>query len=274
MDKERIKLLCRQYGIAPQKSRGQNFLVNESIVDKIIKAAKVSDRDTVLEVGPGLGVLTESLVAKAKRVVAVELDRKVLELLQANFVNNQDFELVAGDILKINLNSLKLANFGYKLISNLPYNITSHFLRVVLENSQNKPKEMILMLQKEVAERIVAKAGEMSVLSVMVQFYSDPELLFTVPKNDFWPEPEVDSAVILFKIKQKLPNIDQKKFFQLVKIGFSSKRKQLQNNLAAGLKLKNEEVKNILSGAGFDPLVRAEDLSLDDWLKLFSCFTL
>ncbi|MDP2709326.1 MAG: 16S rRNA (adenine(1518)-N(6)/adenine(1519)-N(6))-dimethyltransferase RsmA [bacterium] len=265
------KELCRLYNIKPVRSKGQNFLIEEKIYDEIAAAAELKPDDTVLEVGPGLGFLTARLAARVKKVIAVELDDKLAEVLkfglEAKGVKN--VQVVNDDILELRAASYELRD--YKIVANLPYNITSIFLRKILE-AENKPNLMVLMLQKEVVERICAKAGEMSMLAVSVQFYAEPELIEIVPKNYFWPEPEVLSAIIKLKIKSRVPDIDEKNFFRLVKFGFSAKRKMLKNNLAAGWRLDQAEVEKIIIQAGFNPKIRAQELSLDDWLKLFSEF--
>ncbi len=270
MNATEIKSICSQYGLTPSKSKGQNFLIEENVVAKIIAGAKLQSDDIVLEVGPGLGVLTEQLLRNAKKVIAIELDKKAIAYLQVRFaseIKNGRLGLVEKDILKLNLNELGLKSFGYKIVANLPYNITSFFLRRFLENDP-KPAEMVLMLQKEVAERILSKIGQMNILAFSAQFFSEPSILFKVPRGYFWPEPKVDSAVICLKLKKKLPNIDQKELFKLVKIGFSAKRKQLHNNLANGLKIKNEQIKQIFHDFGWKDDIRAQDLGVEDWINL------
>jgi 16S rRNA (adenine1518-N6/adenine1519-N6)-dimethyltransferase len=264
----KIKELCESYGIAPAKSRGQNFLIDDSALQKIAEAGELTEKDTVLEVGPGLGVLTDELLKRAGRVVAVELDRNILAYLKVKYVEQKNLELVEGDVLSLNLADYGLKSGEYKVVANLPYNITSYFLRLFLGNIQNKPKEMVLMIQKEVAERIVAHAGEMSVLAVMAQFYAETEIVAEVPKDSFWPSPKVDSTVIKLKLKENLPKIDIKNFFRIVKVGYSAKRKQLHNNLANGLKLPSPEIKEILVAMGYDEKIRAQDLEVEDWVKL------
>jgi len=274
---EETKKICKLYDINPARSKGQNFLINENVYDKIIENADISKEDIVLEVGPGLGFLTEKLAQRAKKVLAVELDDKLAGLLKtrllANKINN--VELINQDIIEL----LRLPEFGeleefckgkYKIVANLPYNISSIFLRTVFE-LKNKPSSLTLMLQKEVAERIVAKPGAMSLLSVSVQLYADGEIIIDVPGGDFWPAPEVDSAVIKIDVNKE-EKIDIKKFFQIVKFGFSSKRKMLKNNLAAGLRVSQGEVGERLLTAGFDMKIRAQELSVDDWKKVLKLF--
>jgi len=228
-----------------------------------------------LEIGPGLGVLTTDLLAKAKEVYAVELDRQAIKYLQLNFrsdLKTKRLKLIEGDALKINYSELGLTDFNFKIIANLPYSITSHFFKNFLEFGP-KPKEIIVMIQKEVAQRLVSKPGEMNLLALSVQLFSQAEILFTVQSTCFWPEPAVESAVVKLVLKKKLPDVDIKALFRLAKIGFSSKRKQLHNNLANALKLKNEEVKAIFIDFGWREDIRAQDLSLDDWIKLVGKLT-
>ena len=266
-----IQQLCQDLGIHPAKSRGQNFLIDQNITDKIIKAADIRKDDIILEVGPGFGVLTRELLKVAGRVIAVELDKKLFEYLNGEFkgeIASGQLQLVNGDILKVNLNEFGLKNNGYKVVANLPYSITSSFLRNFTEK-EPKPKEIIVMIQAEVAQRIIAKPGEMSILAVAMQYYTIPEILFKISKNSFWPEPEVDSAMIKLKIRQDVDSkIPAKSLFQIVKIGFSAKRKQLHNNLAAGLHLKNEEIKKIFRDWGWREDIRAQDLGVEEWVLL------
>jgi 16S rRNA (adenine1518-N6/adenine1519-N6)-dimethyltransferase len=310
----KTKDLCRQYGITPARSKGQNFLIKEEVYDKIIAAADLKKEDTVLEVGPGLGFLTERLARVAGRVIAVELDDKLAGVLCTRllakgihpvksgdagilpeaklFDRVKNVEVINSDILKSPLPPFTKG--GFKIVANLPYNITSIFLRKFLSfnnaqdgGAENKPGIMVLMLQKEVAERICAGPGKMSLLAVSVQFYAQPEIIQIVPKENFWPQPEVDSAIIklvpftkggLREIK-KSPSplfakegssVDKERdFFRLVKFGFSARRKMLKNNLAAGYHLEQKKVENWLNLANLNLKARAQDLSVVDWAKLF-----
>lgn len=264
--------LCRLFEIKPARSKGQNFLINEKIYDDLIKAADLQPTDTVLEIGPGLGFLTAKLAKQVKKVIAVELDDKLASYLQTGIdaQNRDNVDIINGDILKVNLESLLVG--PYKIVANIPYNISSLFLRLFL-SAVNKPELLVLMLQKEVAERIVATPPDMSILAVSVQYYSDAEIVRLVKAGNFWPEPKVDSAIIKIKIRPNEIKQDDKKFFQIVRIGFSAKRKMLKNNLAAGLKLNQKDIENLLIKEGFNPKVRAEDLSLGDWQKLFAAIS-
>lgn len=268
---EKTKELCRLYNIKPARSRGQNFLIREEIYDEIVAVADLKPDDAVLEVGPGLGFLTVKLAKKAGRVIAVELDDRLAEVLRTGLLAQgiKNVEVINEDILKIPNDKFPIS----KVASNLPYNITSIFLRKYLE-ADIKPELMVLMLQKEVAERIAAKPSKMSLLAVSAQFYARPEVIKLVSKEFFWPKPEVDSAIIKITPNDKPALIKEKEkdFFRLVKFGFSAKRKMLKNNLAAGFKISQEQAENKITNAGFNPKVRAQELSVDDWLKLFSVF--
>ena len=266
MNLTEIKQICADNGIAPTKSRGQNFLFDENVIAKIIKSANLSKKDSVLEIGPGFGVLTTDLLSSAGQVIAVELDKKIVAFLSRKYKKAENFQLIEGDILRLHINELDLPE-KYKIVANLPYNITSNFIRRFLE-AENKPDEMVIMVQKEVAQRMVEKPGKMSMLAVAVQFYADPEILFEVSRRSFWPAPKVDSAIIRIKLDKQDSDIDAKEFFKVVKMGFSAKRKQLQNNLSGGLQLSKEEVKDILDRLGLDEKIRAQDLSVEDWKRL------
>lgn len=245
---------------------GQNFLTDENIARKIIYSANIS-RANVLEIGPGKGILTKHLAEYAGKVVAVEIDHDLTLNLQTKYPN---VEMIEGDILRINLPKIigeKKFN-DYKVVANLPYYITSKIIRLFLE-TKHPPREMILMVQKEVGERIVALDGKESLLSISVKFYADPEILFRVGRENFSPSPEVDSVVIRIKRKNIIPNANPKDFFRLVRTGFASKRKTLANNLSAGLHLPKYKIAEAIEKSGTDPGIRAEKLQLENWLFLF-----
>lgn len=252
--KKTIKELLRKYNIKPSKRLGQNFLIDKSVLRKIIETANLSPRDTVLEIGPGLGILTIELAKRAKKVMAVEKDKKMCRILKEILRDYRNVKIINQDAL-----SYELQVTSYKLIANLPYYITSPVIRKFLE-AENPPKEMVLMVQKEVAQRIVAKPLRMNLLAVAVQFYAKAEIVSYVRKKSFYPQPRVDSAIIKI-VPQPIPKINTKKFFQLVKTGFSSKRKMLKNNLKI-----NE---SILKKIRINPKARAENLSIPDWLSLY-----
>lgn len=269
------KDVCNKNNIVPSRSKGQNFLVNEDIYNEIVDSANLNKDDIVLEIGPGLGILTEKLAKKVKKVVAVELDDKLFKYLSAKIKteNIGNVELINADVIKIKVADYGLKTNDYKIVANLPYNITSIFLRNFL--TINPPQSMVLMLQKEVAERIAAALPEMSILAISVQYYANPKILTLVAKDNFWPQPEIDSAIIKIDLKseQDRGSVDKEKdFFRLVKIGFSSRRKMLKNNLMSGYKFSQEIANNKIKSAGLPEKVRAQELSLQDWQKLFVQF--
>jgi 16S rRNA (adenine1518-N6/adenine1519-N6)-dimethyltransferase len=273
----KTKELCRLYNIKPARSKGQNFLIREEIYDQIIAAADLQSNEIVLEVGPGLGFLTAKLAKEAGRVVALELDDKLAEVLRTGLLAQEakNVEVINQNVLDIKIQPPLFPvnqETGYKIVANLPYNITSVFLRKFLSEAENKPKLTVLMLQKEVAQRICAQAGAMSLLAISVQLYAKPEIIKIVPKEDFWPQPEVDSAIVKITPHASYlfnKEVGEKDFFRLVKFGFVAKRKMLKNNLAAGFKINQNEAENKITKAGFDGKIRAQELSVDDWLKLF-----
>ncbi len=245
---------------------GQNFLIDENVLNKIVETADIKSDDIILEVGPGLGILTTELAERAKRIIAVEKDKELCEILK-NILTAQNIinvEIVHGDILQLQ-QIQKLQR--YKIVANIPYYLTSPLIRKFLE-ANNKPDEIILMIQKEVAQRICAKPPKMSLLSVAVQFYAKPEIIALVSKNCFYPAPKVDSAIIKI-IPHQIPKINTEKFFKLVKIGFSAKRKMLINNLSRNLEIVSCELEIIFDKIGFDRKLRAENLTIDDWFKIY-----
>lgn len=250
---------------------GQNFLNDPVVLEKIIQASSLKETDFVVEVGPGKGVLTEQLAKHVEKVVAIELDDALVPVLTQKFADTKNVEIIHKDILKINLPKLlsdyKLQTTNYKLVANIPYYITSPIIRLFLEQEQ-QPQEIILMIQKEVAERIIEKPGKMSILSVSVQYYAQAEIMFSVSKNSFSPAPKVDSAVIKITPNKKFEKEIDKKFFRLVKAGFSAKRKTLLNNLTSSLQLEKNLVEEKIKKAGLQPAVRAQELSIEDWKRL------
>lgn len=263
--------ICQMLEIKPARSKGQNFLINENIYNDIVKSANLKSTDLVLEIGPGLGFLTMKLAKLVKKVVAVELDDQLADYLQTGIksADISNVEIVNSDILKFNL--VKLNGQKYKVVANLPYNITSIFLRQFL-GGENKPEELILMLQKEVAERIVAAPPKMNLLAISVQYYGEPKIIREVKAGNFWPEPQVASAVIKIEVFNCYSRsiTDDKNFFRLLKFSFSAKRKMLKNNLAAGLKISPKIIETALRENNFNPKARAEELNVSDFKKLFA----
>lgn len=265
--------LVRRYGIDPKKSLGQNFLVDASYLDRIVAAADLAPTDVVLEIGPGLGTLTRRLAAQAGHVVAVELDNRLITLLRADFAAQPHVQIVHSDILETDPPALLAAHLspdalaaGYKVVANLPYYITSLVLRHMLEASP-PPQLAVVMVQKEVAERICAKPGDLSLLAVSVQYYALPRIVQRVPAGAFYPTPKVDSAVLRLDVRPEaaVTSVSAEEFFKVVRAGFGQKRKQLANSLSAGLELPKDITQSALERAGIDPRRRAETLTLDEW---------
>lgn len=252
---------------------GQHFLNNPDIVDKIVESANIQKEDIVLEIGPGEGILTEKLAQKAQKIITIELDRKLENALLDKFKNQANLEIIFDDILKINLPQiLKERNItSYKLVANIPYYITSKIIRLFLE-TKTQPQEIILMIQKEVAQRITAPKGSMSKLSASVQYYAQTEILFDVHRDNFDPPPEVDSSVIKIYDIEKRDSEESKRYFKILRAGFCARRKTLTNNLANSLHLKKETVGEILVNAGLSEKTRAQELSIEDWERLAQLF--
>ncbi len=260
--------LLAQYGLEPNKSLGQNFLTDENVLSKIVAAAQLTPEDVVLEVGPGLGHLTRLLARQAGRVVAVELDGRLAPILHERLAGCDNVELVQGDILKLALVSL-VSSPDYKVVANLPYYITSAVLQHFLEG-EPPPARLVVTVQREVAQRIVARPGDMSLLAVSVQLYGQPRIVARIKAGAFYPRPEVDSAVV--RIDRHLaPPVDapdKAAFFAVVKAGFAQRRKQLRNSLPAGLDSPQAEVVAALEAVSIDPRRRPETLSLQEWAAL------
>ena len=254
-------------GIHPTKLRGQNFLIDDNVLNKIVVKSGITKKDNVLEVGPGFGALTEKLLDNSKKVLAVEYDRKLHEFLENKYGTVSNLKILHKDILKVDESEItKVLGKKYKIVANLPYSITSNFIRKFLE-AKNKPSEMVLMIQREVGERMRAKAPDMNVLALSVQLYSQPKILFGVAETCFFPVPTVKSSVIRLTItKPTLSKKDQQLFFQLVKLGFSSKRKKLISNLGKGFDKK--KLREIFVELSLDENVRAQELSLEVWVDM------
>ena len=262
--------LLRRYHLRPHKGLGQNFLEDPEALEKIVDAAEVSSTDVVLEIGPGLGSLTRYLAGSAQQVVAVELDEKLIPPLQAVLSDYQNVRLVHGDILKLAPGELIEAD-EYIVVANIPYYITSAVIRHLLE-SESKPRRIVLTVQEEVAERIRAQPGDLSLLALSVQVYGKPRIAAHIPAEAFFPTPKVDSAVLVVDIYRS-PRIDAAHldtFFKLIKAGFSQKRKTLRNSLSAGLHIPPVKAIELLARAGIDPQRRAETLSIEEWERLSS----
>lgn len=265
MEYHTTKSLLKKHQAKPQKHLGQSFLVDQRILAKILAASELTPRDTVLEIGPGAGILTQALAAKAKKVVAVEKDPRMVQILKET-LEARNVEIIQGDILSLAKDSLaKLRD--YKVVANIPYYITSPIIRLFLEQAKRKPRLLVLMVQKEVAQRICAKPPHMNLLAVSVQFYAKPEIVSYVSKGSFWPSPKVDSAILKITPHEH-PKVGPERFFQVVRAGFKQPRKQLAGNLSKGLRIPKKEIEQLLLAHNIAPTRRAETLSLQDWLNL------
>jgi 16S rRNA (adenine1518-N6/adenine1519-N6)-dimethyltransferase len=272
--------LLRKSGFKPKKRLGQHFLIDEAVLERILSAAELSPGDIVVEIGPGLGILTEGLARRGAKVIAVELDAKLVALLKKRLTAFPDVKIVHADILEVtpaqllkdNLPASELAR-GYKVIANLPYYITSPVLSHFLE-AQPRPSEMVVMVQKEVGEAITAALGKMRLLSVRTQFYSKPAIISYVPAASFYPPPKVDSVILRLDVYSQPPIevSDAASFFDIVMHGFSAPRKQLRNSLAHSLEMPPSQVALLLEKAGIEAKRRAETLSLEEWRELWKIF--
>ena len=263
-----IPTLLRRYDLHPSKGLGQNFLADSHALQKIISIAGLRKVDDVLEIGPGLGSLTRYLALSARSVTAVELDRKLFPALESVLTPYKNVHLVQGDILKLDPAEL-MESPGYIVVANIPYYITSAVIRHLLE-AKRHPIRVVLTVQKEVADRICANPGKMSLLALSVQVYGKPLIGSTIPAEAFFPPPKVDSAVLCIEIYSEpvIPTDSLDQFFTIIKAGFSQKRKILRNSLSGGLRITPVESERILCAAEIDPQRRAETLSLEEWGNL------
>ena len=249
----------------PKKSLGQHWLKDPEILADIAEAAELTSDDVVLEIGPGLGTLTSRLLARANSVTAVEFDADLARKLPGQFPGKK-LTVVNQDILQFDLNQLPK---NYKVVANVPYYITSKIVEKLM-TAENKPSIAVLLVQKEVAERIAAEAGNMSILSVSVQIFAEAELDIEVPRQFFTPPPKVDSQVVILRTRNNplITPEDQRDFFRIVKAGFSAKRKKLRSSLSGGLGIDKSAAEELLKNAGISPDARAEDLAIEDWKRL------
>ena len=287
MNVKEIKRICRKNNFVPLRRRGQNFLINPKVIERIIDIAEIDREDVVLEIGPGLGALTKPIADKCKKVIAIEIDKKLVQILKEQLGDYKNIEIIKDSILD-GISDLNLGVKKYKVISNLPFNITGRILRILLEQ-KDKPELIIVVVQKEVAQRIVAQPPHMSILSLAIQFYSQVDAVFNINKSNFWPQPRVDSMVLKikpneFRIKKEIED----NFFQLIKTGFSSKRKYLLNNLSKSVimtnhcklpkksvevglqQLQRQNFLGIFKEIGLNEKIRAQELSLEQWIEIAS----
>lgn len=263
-----LRQLLNKHGLRPNKSFGQHLLVDREALNTILAAAELQPEDSTLEVGSGTGVLTAELAQRTRRVVAVELDRNILPVLRDTTKRYRNVEIIPRDLLDVQPDEV-FGDAPYKLVANLPYYITAMTLRHFLE-AKNAPRLLVVMVQLEVAKRLTAAPGDMSLLGLSVQFYGQPRLVAKVPAAAFYPPPKVDSAVVRVDLypQPSLTGDERAWFFTLAHAGFAEKRKMLHNSLARNLHIPQQRVADWLSAAGIEPTRRAETLSLDDWLRL------
>ena len=266
--------LLRRFNIRPKKSLGQNFLHDQVWLERIVAAGDVGSDDLVLEIGSGAGSLTRCLAVAAREVVTIELDQRLLPVIEHVLQGFENVTVVSGDILDYELQKLlpRAAESGFKVVSNIPYYITGQLVRHLLQ-SNFRPRVMVLTVQREVAARMVADVGEMSMLAVSVQFYCSARVLAHVPAGAFYPSPDVDSSVVRLDVlpQSAWAHPDHRRFFAVVRSGFAHRRKQLQNAFAQGIELPREQIVEALQAAGIDPRRRAQTLSLHEWARITDC---
>ena len=272
-----VKALLRRYDIQPSKGLGQNFLIDETVADRIVEASDLAPDDVVLEVGPGTGLLTRRLADRVAQLVAVEIDRKLVKLLAETLGGRDNVRVVQGDILQIDfvaelmavLGLQEAASLSYKVVADLPYYITSAVLRRLL-SARVRAKQLTLMVQREVAERILSGPGSLSLLAISVQVYGHPELVCRVPASAFYPQPKVESALLRVRLHDspRVPEADLPRFFRVARAAFGQKRKQLHNSLTHNLHLPRERVLAALAEAGIDSRRRPQTLTIEEWSTL------
>ena len=262
------KAILRTYSIRPNKRLGQSFLIDSGALHKVVAAAELTGKETVLEIGAGLGALTLYLARKAHRVIAVEYDQRMLPVLENVVGGLSNVKLVIGDILKLDVETL-VGKSAYRVVANIPYNITSAVIRRLME-APNLADRVVLTVQREVAQRIVASPGSLSLLAISVQIFGEPKVVASIPASAFYPKPKVESAVLRIDVYQvpKVPRRLIPALFQLARAGFSQKRKQLRNSLASGLGVKPTTIEQWLEAASLPAGCRAQELSLDNWSRL------
>lgn len=262
-----LKKICAEYHLLPSKSYGQHYLISDAPIRRMIAAAELNAGDTVVEIGPGFGVLTLAVAPLVERVVAFEIEKKLEPYWAEKISEHPNIHIVWGNAIK-KFSTVSEQFSSYKVLANLPYQVTSDALRILLE-AVPTPQIIVVMVQKEVAERLCARPGEMSLLSVAVQYYGTPTVVAAVPPGAFWPRPAVDSAVVAVRPRQRpAGGPTPEAFFRIVRTGFSHKRKQLWRNLAQGLKLPEEQVKVVIKKVAGNDRVRAEELTVADWQVL------
>ena len=268
--REETEFILKKYGLRANKKLGQNFLINEEIINQIIEKADVNKNDTIIEIGPGLGSLTAKLLENANKVIAIELDSNMSNILKERFCLYDNFELIENDVLKVNLNEIIEKYESVKVVANLPYYITTPIIMKLLEE-RLKLKSITVMVQKEVGERFCAvpNSKEYRAITISINYYTKPEIIIDVPKENFEPMPEVDSCVIKLDVRN-VPPVElknEKDFFNLIKAGFSQRRKTINNSLAS-MGISKEKIKNVLEKLGIDSKLRAENLTMEQFADI------
>lgn len=268
MNIEHIKKILKSHGIHPNKTYGQNFLMNEIILQDMVDSVPLEKGDAVLEIGPGIGNLTKRLLDRVEFLLSVEKDKSFIPVLRALKKDHKNFRYEIEDILKFNFQEA-LASSDYHVVANIPYYITGKIIQIFLQ-AQHKPKTITILVQKEVAENIIATPGKMNLLAISVQIFAQSKILFYVPARDFYPAPKVDSAVIQISLSpQKRFEVgDEKFFFRILRACFAGKRKQIHNTLENNLDIPKDVVQKILKTAGIEPTARPQELGIDQWIKL------
>lgn len=260
-----VKKVLKNYGVFPSKKLGQNFLICKNIAQKTVEETEIKTGDLILEPGPGLGALTNFLKENHCQILGVEKDKRLFSFLKESFSKNKNIKLFCEDILDF-LESFSEKN--YKVVATLPYPIVSYFLRKIFPK-ENKPSLMVLVVQKEVGEKICATPPSMNLISTMVQLYSQPKIIRKVPASCFWPQPKVDSVILkITNISSRFSREEEEFFFKVLKTGFAKKRKLLKNNLSEGLNIPSQKIEIFLKKLSFSKNTRAENLSVKQWLKL------
>ena len=274
---EETMFLLKKYSISANKSLGQNFLIDDTVVDKTVNSASIEKDDLVIEIGPGLGTLTARLLEKAKKVIAIELDKRMIKILEDRFKLYDNFEIINKDILKVDINALieeeknKNRIKNVKIVANLPYYITTPIIMKLLEDNLDI-ESITVMVQKEVAERLIANPGEKlaGAITYAVSYYSEPDKVIDVSKESFMPVPEVDSTVIKLNLRDKPPVevMDKEKFFKLIKASFMQRRKTFLNGVSNSKLVDKEKLKEILQELEIDENVRGENLTLEQFAQI------
>lgn len=274
MTPEQLKDLLRRHGIRPNVTYGQNFLTDEVILEDIIDIAEVTKEDTVFEIGPGIGNLTERLLNRANFVLSVEKDDKFFAILKALKKEHKNFRFEFADALEFNfvkaMEEFGAGSHNYKVVANIPYYITGKILQMFL-TAKYKPTSITILTQKEVAKNVIAKPGQLSILGISVQLYGEPSLAKIVLAKSFYPAPKVDSAVLHIKLfsKPKYEISDEKKFFGLLKACFAGKRKQIHNTLTSNMRIEKGRVEEILDSLNISKITRPQELTIQQWIELY-----